>query len=324
MEEKKTRRKLPSLLRWIFWVILVQFILINISAAFYAYRLTHFYNDPSLYNSSPSGNIFTKTWKLFTGPKLPKSQLTEQPAFVYDTVDLTTANGISIKAWYARTDSVAKGTVLLFHGVMSNKGQLLSEANEFRYQGYNIMLIDLRAHGKSDGVTTTMGVRETEEVKLAYDYIKAKGEKRIFLWGISMGAVVIAKALHDYPIQPAGVILELPFSSLQSHLKARARVLGFPQQPFAFLVTGWIGIERGFNGYKHRTKRYAKAISCPALVQYGAKDSYVLKSEIDEVYASIFSNQKKLVGYENAGHESLLQHDPVKWQTEVGKFLNGQ
>ena len=321
MEEKKTRQKWPSILRWTLWVILVQIVLINISAAFYAYRLTHFYNDPSLRTSQPSGNIFTKTWKLFTGPKFPKSQINDVPVFIYDTVSLQTENGLTIDAWYSKTDSVAKGTILLFHGITSNKGQLLTEANEFRYLGYNVMLVDFRAHGNSDGSTTTIGIRETEEVKLAYDFVKGKGETKIFLWGISMGAVVIAKALSEYSIYPAAVILELPFSSLQSLLKARARVLGFPQQPFAFLVTGWMGIERGFNGYRYSTDRYAKKISCPALVQYGAKDSYVLKSEIDKVFTAIFSSDKKLVGYENADHESLLQNDPVKWRMEVRNFL---
>ena len=92
MEEKKTRQKWPSILRWTLWVILVQIVLINISAAFYAYRLTHFYNDPSLRTSQPSGNIFTKTWKLFTGPKFPKSQINDVPVFIYDTVSLQTEN----------------------------------------------------------------------------------------------------------------------------------------------------------------------------------------------------------------------------------------
>lgn len=50
-----------------------------------------------------------------------------------------------------------------------------------------------------------------------------------------------------------------------------------------------------------------KKISCPALVQIGAKDSYVLKSEIDKVFTAIFSTDKKLVGYENADHESLCR-----------------
>ncbi len=92
---------------------------------------------------------------------------------------------------------------------------MLAEAYEFRYQGYNVLMVDFRAHGNSGGNTTTIGVREAEEVKLAYDYVSQMGEKKIILWGSSMGAVAIAKAVADYDIKPAGVILEMPFASLQ-------------------------------------------------------------------------------------------------------------
>ncbi|MBI5370514.1 MAG: alpha/beta hydrolase [Sphingobacteriales bacterium] len=312
---------MPSLIRWILWVLLFQFVLINISASLYAYRLTHFYDDPSLRVNHASGNILRKTWKLFTGPRFPKSVITGLPDFAYDTVQLKTETGILIDAWYAKPDSLAKGTVILFHGISANKSYLVHEAAEFRRQGYAVMLVDFRAHGNSGGLVTTMGMREEEEVKLACDYVKGRGEKNIFLWGVSMGAVVLTRAVGDYSLDPSGIILEMPFSSLQSHLKARARVLGFPQQPFAFLVTGWIGLERGFNGYGHSTVRYAKKISCPVLVQYGEKDSYVLKSEIDEIYHAIASTDKALAGYPNADHESLLLNDPDRWVQVVGDFL---
>jgi len=325
MEKQNTRRKLPAALRWILWVLLVQFVLFNISAALYAYKFTHVYDDPSLRTKKPGSNVFTKTWRLFSGPRQPRSIITASPAFPYDTVMLKTNSGIFIEAWHAKPDSLAKGTVILFHGIMSNKGMLIAEAAEFRYQGYNIMLVDLRAHGNSGGNTTTIGVRESEEVKLAYDYVEQQGEKNIFLYGSSMGAVVVTKAISDYSLQPKGVFLDMPFASLQSHVRARARGLGFGgvgEKPFGFLVTMWIGIERGFNGFKDKTTRYVKKLNCPVLMQWGAADTYVLKSETDKVYKAIASANKKLVIYDHAGHESLLQNDPAKWRAETEAFLN--
>ncbi len=321
MKEKTTRRRLPSLIRWIGWVLLFQVVLINISAALYAHRLTHFYNDPSLQGSHTSDNIFGKTWKLFTGPRFPKSLIRQTPSFEYDTVRLQRSNGDWVDAWYGEPDSMAKGTMILFHGLSANKSYMVREAATFRLMGYRVLLVDLRAHGNSDGQNSTIGRKETEEVKLAFDFIKAKGEKAVYLWGVSMGAVVVARSVAEKEVQPAGIILELPFASLQSHLKARARVLGFPQQPFAFLVTGWIGIERGFNGYDHSTIRYARKISCPVLVQFGAKDNYVLTSEIDQIYEAIPGTKKERVGYEAAGHESLLMSDPDQWKKTITGFL---
>jgi alpha-beta hydrolase superfamily lysophospholipase len=321
MGNENTKRKLPSLVRWILWALLIQFMLINISAAFYAYRLTHFYTDPSLRIYQPSTNIFTKTWKLFTGPKQPRSVITETPGFPFDTVTLKTAEGISIDAWFSKTDSIPKGTVILFHGITANKSVMINEAYEFRYWGYNVMLVDFRGHGNSGGNTTTIGFRESEEVDLAYNYIKQKGEKNILLWGSSMGAVVVAKAIADYDLHPSGAILEMPFQSMQTHLKARARLLGFPQQPFSFLTALWISVERGFNGFNHETTNYAKKITCPVLMEWGMYDIYVMKDETVKIYNAIASRDKKLVIYDQAGHESLLQRDPKKWREKVESFL---
>jgi alpha-beta hydrolase superfamily lysophospholipase len=325
MEKQKPKRKLPSIVRWILWVLLVQFILFNISSALYAYRFTRVFDDPALRNKTPNQNIFAKSWHLFSGPRQPRSVITDYPAFPYDTVTLKTESGIFIDAWYAKPDSVAKGTVILFHGIMANKGMLLPEAAEFRNDGYNVMLVDFRAHGNSGGQITTIGVKESEEVKLAYDYIFQQEEKNIFLYGSSMGGVVVAKAMADFDLKPSGVFLEMPFASLQSHVRARARGLGFRgfgEKPFGFLVTMWIGIERGFNGFRDQTSCYVAKMNCPVLMQWGAADIFVLKSETDQIYNAIASSNKKLVIYDHAGHESLLQNDPVKWRSEVEKFLS--
>jgi uncharacterized protein len=324
MEKKNQKRKLPSFVRWILWVLLAQFVLFNISAALYAHRFTHVYDDSALRNRSSQSNVFAKTWHLFSGPRQPRSVISEFPTFQYQTIKLSVGNMIFIDTWYARTDSNAKGTVILFHGIMGNKGMLISEASEFLSYGYNVMLVDFRAHGNSGGNTTTIGVRESKEVEVAYDYIVKEGEKNILLYGVSMGAVAVSKAVADYSLKPSGIFLDMPFASMQSHLRARARLLGFHgfgEKPFGFLVTMWIGIERGFNGFKDQTTRYVSKINCPVLMQWGSADNSVLKHETDLIFNAIASPNKKLVIYDHAEHESFLQNDFAKWQDEVNTFL---
>lgn len=320
MEKRPLKQQVRSVFRWTGWVLLVQLILINVSSSLYAYKLTHFYNNVPE-NQSGDGNIFTKSWKLFTGPRYPRPGITAVPIFKYDTVVLTTAKGKKIDAWYAAADSSARGTVILFHGITNTKSALMDETNEFRYLGYNVLMVDFRGHGNSEGNTTTIGVRESDEVNLAYEYVQKKGGKTIYLYGTSMGAVAIAKAIADHGLQPAGVILEMPFLSLQSYLKAKARVIGFPRQPFAFFTTFWIGVEKGFNGFRHKTTRYVSKINCPVLLQWGTLDNFVLPEEIQKIYNAIASTKKKLVIYEDTEHESFLRKDPGKWRTEIEGFL---
>jgi len=269
MNQSNRGNKRASILKWVLWFLLVQFILINISGILYGYKLTHFYEPASKRAPSFTKNIFTKTWKLFRGPKFQKTTISEVPHFPFETIHLKTKNDLTIEAWYIPIDS-SRGTVILFHGLGGNKSFLLTQAYEFMYLGFNVMLMELRAHGNSGGNTTTLGVREGEEVKLAYDFIAKKGERNITLYGFSLGAVVISKGVYDYDISPSRIILDTPFGNLKNLLEGRARILGFPEEPFGLLVTFWSGVERGFNGFRHNTCEYVKKIKCPVLLQYGA------------------------------------------------------
>ncbi|HEY6505473.1 MAG TPA: alpha/beta hydrolase [Chitinophagaceae bacterium] len=322
MKNKKSKRRLRIILIWVSWALLFQIILINISAALYADKLTYLYTpDTDTWTKPVSNNIFAKTWRLFTGPKFYRQSITDTPHFSFTTIYLETSKKIPVETWYAKTDSTPKGTVILFHGLMGHKGHVIREAAEFRRLGYHVMMVDTRGHGNSGGNVITIGYREAEEVKLGYDYIKQAGEKNILLWGASMGAVEILKAISDHDLKPAGIIVEMPFLSLQSHLEGRARTLGFPEQPFGFLTSFWIGVERGFNGWGFQTTEYAKKVSCPVLMQYGDKDELVLPYETEAIYNALASKTKRLVVYDNAVHEQFLQKDPAAWTREVETFL---
>lgn len=312
---------LRPVLKWIFRVFVFQFILINISAAFHAYKFTHFYSDAAVYKQQPSeGTVFLRTWRLMTGKRIGRSPIVYMPSVPYDTVNFRLKNGKIIRGWYIKADS-AIGTAILIHALGSNKGQPLNEAAELRLMGYNTLLIDLRAHGESDGKAFSLGYKETEELKLAYDYVRSRGEKNILLWGMSVGAVIISKAIHDYSLQPSKIILEMPFGSLQDHLESRARVLGFPGEPFAFLVTFWVGVEQGYWGYGYKTANYVKDIHCPVLLQWGKQDEYVSEKEIKNIYSHIGSRKKELVVYDQSGHVPLCWSENDKWHDTVLRFL---
>ena len=322
MIEQKKRSRAKNIFIWVTRVLIFQLVLINISAAFHAHRFTHYYDDDGVRNlRSSSGKVLLRTWRLMVGRKLPKSTVNYFPPFPYSRVLLETKSGLEIEGWISRKES-AMGTVILVHGLGSNKGEHLTEAIAFYELGYNVMLIDLRAHGNSDGTSHSIGVREAEEVKLAFDHVKNSGEKNIIMWGMSLGAVVISRAVYEHDIQPSHVVLEMPFDRLQDHLKARARVLGFPSEPFGFFVTFWAGAEQGYWGYGHRTSKYVKRMKMPVLLQWGAKDEYVMKKEVDRIFNNISADKKEFVVYDNAGHERLLARDPSKWQEVVTKFIS--
>ena len=315
---KTGAKKYRYILKWVIWVVLVQVVLINISAALYAHKLSHFYDKPGKVSSSQ--NIFGKTWKLFVGPKFYKNTNEPEPSFDYQTVQLKISEDINIDAWYSQADS-SRTCVIFFHGISANKSFLSKEASLFRKWGYNVMLVDFRAHGRSGGNNSSFGVHETEEVQKSFEWARSNGNDNIILYGLSLGAGVCIKAVSENKVQPKAIIADMPFGSLQQHLAAKARSLGFPSEPFATLVTMWIGIERGFNGFNHKVSEYAKNVNCPILVQWGEKDSYVSRDEVNSVYRNLSSKEKNLVIYPAADHQSYLEVDVNAWETHVQAFM---
>ena len=290
-------------------------------AAVHAYNFTHFYDDPSLKGQKKDEMSFAeKASAIFFGVKSPKSVNTIQPSVKYETVNLKTKDDLNLEGWHIRTQS-PKGTVLLFHGHGSSKSRVLEEAMYFRSLDYNVFLLDFRAHGGSDGEVCTIGVREAEDVKLAFDYVRNQGEKNIILWGTSLGAATITRAIQDYNIDPQKIILEMPFGSLLEAVRARVRIMGLPSEPVASLLTFWGGVEQGFWAFDHCPSKFVEKIKCPVLLQWGVHDTRVGKQETEEIFENIRS-PKKFIRYTNSAHQSLFKKEPIKWAATIADFLN--
>jgi len=301
--------------------LLVVFILLNIITAFHAYKFTHFYNAAEITVKTVSDkNGWDKTREILFGINAVKRPNKAVQDSALQTIYFTTIDSIKIEGWYMPVSWVAKGTVILFHGHGSTKSAIINEAEAFRKMGYHTLLIDFRAHGGSAGNTCTIGYYESEEVQLAYNYIKEKGEKNIVLWGISMGAAAITKAMNDYPLQPSKIILEMPFASILEAAEGRIKIMGLPPQPLASMITFWGGAEHGFWAFSMKPSEFVKKITVPTLLQWGKKDLRVSQSETDLVYHNLPA-AKKLVVYETCGHESLCKKENTKWLSAVQNFL---
>ena len=301
--------------------IVALFILLNIIVAFHAYKFTHFYNNGEITIKKQEDKTgWDKTKEILFGINAVKKKNDVTTDSTFKIIYLTTKDSLKLETWYIAADS-SKGTVILFHGHGGNKSGVIKEAESFNKIGYNTLLVDFRAHGSSGGNTCTIGYDESEDVKLAFDYIKANGEKNIVLWGISMGASTITKAVKYYQINPEKIILEMPFGTIKDAVRGRLKIMGLPAEPIGTLLTFWGGAEHGFWAFGMKPQEFASTIKCPVLLQWGRNDPRVSKREEDILFKNIATANKKFVIYETAVHESLCKKEPAKWEAEVAAFL---
>lgn len=299
----------------------------------HAWKFTHFYDDPALRKPSEPGLLATTSF-ILAGNKIPRRLNDSVPSVPFTTVPLSTDDGLELQGWSIPCfgfyeDSLAtlrstmnyhKGTVILFHGHASCRSAILPEAKAFLKMGYHVFMIDFRAHGNSGGEQCMIGMKESADVKAAYDYVVKSGEKNIILFGVSMGAATVTKAINDYHITPSKVILEMPFGSMLQATRGKLAIMGLPGA-IAPLLTFWGGTLNGEWAFNYQPANYAQQFSCPVLLQWGRNDPRVTMAETNAIYNNIKSS-KKLVVYEQSGHESLLKKEPVKWFENVKLFLN--
>jgi uncharacterized protein len=300
------------------WLLLVLFILMNTVAAFHAYKFTHFAAAEN--NNKPDMQRMTagkKISSLFFGVDLPRPVSKIKPTVFYKNIKIQSNKNLD--GWLMPVAS-SKGTVILFHGYGGEKSSMLDKAYVFQKLGYSTFLVDFMGAGGSEGNQTTIGFKEAAEVKSCIDYLKRMGEQNIIVFGTSMGAAAVMKAINDYELPVSSVILECPFGSMLQTVKSRFSMMHIPSFPMAYLLMFWGGVENWFNPFSHNPANYAKKIHCPVLLFYGEKDIKVSAAETDLIYHNLAA-PKKLVKFPLAGHENYLKKYNAEWTAQVSGFL---
>jgi uncharacterized protein len=256
---------------------------------------------------------------LVYGVEIYKPKVRAKPPH-YQVISLLTSDSIKLSAWLSKVPN-AKGTVILFPGYASAKDALLANAKVFNQLGYHTLLVDFRGVGESEGIETTIGYREAEDVKTAFRYVETlKLNPKIYLFGNSMGAAAVLRALSEYNLPATAALVECPFGSMLAAVRARVRTMNLPPSPIAELLVFWGGWQNNYWAFGHQPSEYAKKVKVPTLLLYGNADERVTPAETQAIFANL-AGEKKLKTFDDLGHEHFLSKFPQEWTTEVKNFL---
>jgi uncharacterized protein len=288
-----------------------------------ARAMTHYVKDGERTAKPERLSLSEKAWIVLTGVELPRPINHQTPQAVglpYQTHQIVLPDGEGLEAWFTPSDS-SRGVVLLFPPYGASKQALLAPSKIFHELGYDTLLVDFRGVGGSSGSETTLGVREAKDVAQAVSYVQQKWSGRpILLYGASMGAVAVMRAIAHEGITPDAVILESPFDRLLNTVRHRFTAMGIPSFPGAELVVWWGGWQQRIDGFAHNPIEYAKEIKCPVLLMYGEQDKRVTLQEVKSILDTL-PGQKQLVVFSAVGHGSLASDDAQKWRQQVQHFL---
>lgn len=123
----------------------------------------------------------------------------------------------SLSVWIVEPRVPPRGTVVVLHGIRSDKTSVAGLGKQIADEGYISVLPDLPGHGRSTGDWLTYGVREAGLLSALLDELAALGRLKggVGVVGISYGAAV-AIQWADVDARVRAVIAVAPFGSLRS------------------------------------------------------------------------------------------------------------
>ena len=258
------------------WIIIGAVVLINllgfVFGLWYTYN-TAFYSDPK------------KRAELYRG--LPEDsddpQIIRRRALVSDIANLptervyiTSRDGLRLSARYYHAADGAPIEIFC-HGYRSMHQRDFAGIHEIAMSlGHNLLMIDQRSHGESEGKTISFGIKESGDVMDWIEYCNNRfGEVPILLYGISMGgATVLMAAGERLPANVKGVIADCPMSSALDIIKKVSVGMG----PGSFMASALARVAARMHGFCITSNSPEQAVvraEVPILLLHGDEDDLV-------------------------------------------------
>lgn len=239
-------------------------------------------------------------------------------------VEITSFDNLRLTARYYH---VADGAPvdIAFHGYRSSCLTDFCGGAEISYQmGHNLLLVDQRAHGKSQGRTISFGIKERWDVLSWVNYAVERfgSEVRILLFGISMGASTVLMASNlPLPDNVKGVVADCPYSAPDRIIRSVARKMRIPASIAGLFA--WIGgkVYGGFDLYETDAVRAVREAAVPILLIHGEADGFVpcdMSAEIQR------ANPKQIhrCTFPGADHGISFLTDTQRYRRLISEFVN--
>lgn len=200
-------------------------------------------------------------------------------------IDITTDDGLALKAWYAPATSRHQ-TIVMFHGNAETLATLLAQARPFIAVGYGVLLAEYRGYFGMPGAPSETGLYADARANLRALASRGITPTQTVLMGHSLGTGVATRMAQETPV--AGVILSAPYTSIMGVAADR-----YPIFPVRALMLDRFENVAG-----------VKNMRAPLLIIHGDQDQIIPVSHGEAVFAAALE-PKTLKILQGAGHNDM-------------------
>lgn len=241
----------------------------------------------------------------------------------FDHVRIPTPDGLVLDGWFIPHDPPSERTILICHGAGANKGNFIWFLGPLANHGYNVMFFDFRAHGGSDGRTTTYGIRERTDVMAAVDWLELRRPQlaRVIVGlGSSQGSMALALAAADEPRIDA-VILDSPFVSPRDLVHGKARCVPVLGPLMADLLLAEVSVQTGTDFFRVSAEEAVRRLkSRPVMVIHGDGDFVMPRSHAQRLHDAAAGPRE--IWFGPGPHSNIITESPNEYADRVLRFLD--
>lgn len=243
----------------------------------------------------------------------------------HEDFNVRAPDGILLRGWKVLSAKPSSAWVLLFHGVADNRLGVLEHARVLLLSGYNVVMMDSRAHGASEGSVATYGWLERNDTRAIVDALEASEHpSHLFALGESMGAGIVLQSAAVEPRIEA-VVAESAFANLTEAAYDYAGLRRYPWLGKTLLAPGaWLMVYRGqrlatFPASQVSPEKAVATRAFPVLLICDTKDVALPCRHTQRIYSAALGPKQMWV-VPNAFHTAALGYQPAEFRRRVFAF----